>query len=116
MQFHNLKKNKANRKAKRVGRGGTRGKTSGRGTKGQNARAGRKKRPEMRDIIKRLPKLRGRGKNFLKSRFEKPLAINISRVKAHFKEGEEINAKTLLEKGLIKTRNGRMPRIKILNG
>ena len=116
MQFHNLKRNTANRKAKRVGRGGTRGKTSGRGTKGQNARAGRKKRPEMRDIIKRLPKLRGRGKNFLKSRKAKPLPINLSRVKAHFKEGEEINAKTLLEKGLIKTRSGKLPEIKILNG
>lgn len=116
MQFHNLKRNKANRKTKRVGRGGTRGKTSGRGTKGQNARAGRKKRPEMRDIIKRLPKLRGRGKNFLKSRLEKPQPINISRVKEHFKKGEEINATTLLAKGLIKIRNGRLPKIKILNG
>jgi large subunit ribosomal protein L15 len=116
MQFNNIKKNKANRKAKQVGRGGTRGKTSGRGTKGQNARSGRKKRPEMRDIIKRLPKLRGRGKNFLKSRFEKPLAINRSKVKDHFKEGEEITAKALLEKGLIKIRNGKLPRIKILNG
>lgn len=116
MQFHNLKKNRANRKAKQVGRGGTRGKTSGRGTKGQNARSGRKKRPEMRDIIKRLPKLRGRGKNFLKSRQEKPLPINTSRVKMYFKEGEEITAKALLEKGLIKMRNGRLPRIKVLNG
>jgi large subunit ribosomal protein L15 len=116
MQFNNLKKNKANRKAKRIGRGGTRGKTSGRGTKGQNARSGRKKRPEMRDIIKRLPKLRGRGKNFLKSRKTKSLPINLSRVKSYFKEGEEITVKTLLEKGLIKTKNGRIPKIKILNG
>ena len=116
MQLHNLKRNKTNRKAKQVGRGGTRGKTSGRGTKGQNARAGRKKRPEMRDVIKRFPKLRGRGKNFLKSRQIKPLAINLSRVRIHFKEGEEINAKTLLEKGLIKTKNGKLPKVKILNG
>jgi len=116
MQFHNLKKNRANRKAKQIGRGGTRGKTSGRGTKGQNARAGRKKRPEMRDIIKRLPKLRGRGKNFLKSRKVKPLAINISRVKAYFKEEETINAKTLLGKGIIKAKSGKLPKVKILNG
>lgn len=116
MQFHNLKKNKANRKAKQVGRGGTRGKTSGRGTKGQNARSGRKKRPEMRDVIKRLPKLRGRGKNFLKSRKAKPLAVNISKIKPLFKEGEEMNAKTLFEKGVIKKKNGRLPKIKILNG
>ena len=116
MQFHNLKKNKANRKAKQVGRGGTRGKTAGRGTKGQNARAGRKKRPEMRDIIKRFPKLRGRGKNSLKTRKVKPLPINMSRIQSHFKEGEEVNAKTLLAKGLIKTISGRLPKVKILNG
>lgn len=116
MQFNNLKKNKNNRKAKQIGRGGARGKTSGRGTKGQNARAGRKKRPEWRDVIKRLPKLRGRGKNSLKSRKVKSLAINLSRIKSHFKEGEEINAKTLLTKGLIKTKSGKLPKIKILNG
>lgn len=68
MQFHNLKRNTPNKKSKQVGRGGKRGKTSGRGTKGQNARAGRKKRPESRDIIKRVPKLRGRGTSSLKSR------------------------------------------------
>ncbi len=68
MQFHTLKRKNKNKKSKQVGRGGTRGKTSGRGTKGQNARAGRKKRPELRDFIKRVPKLRGRGKSSLKSR------------------------------------------------
>ncbi|KKU50147.1 MAG: hypothetical protein A3F53_00570 [Candidatus Zambryskibacteria bacterium RIFCSPHIGHO2_12_FULL_48_10] len=68
MQFHTLKRKTPNHKSKQVGRGGTRGKTAGRGTKGQNARAGRKKRPEIRDVIKRVPKLRGRGKSSLKSR------------------------------------------------
>lgn len=67
MQFHSLKRKTPNTRSKQVGRGGTRGKTSGRGTKGQNARAGRKKRPELRDFIKRVPKLRGRGKNSNKS-------------------------------------------------
>lgn len=42
-----------------VGRGGKHAKTSGRGGKGQTARAGNKRRPELRDIIKKLPKLRG---------------------------------------------------------
>jgi large subunit ribosomal protein L15 len=116
MQLHNLKKNTANKKAKQVGRGGVHGKTSGRGTKGQNARSGRKKRPEMRDVIKRLPKLRGRGVNSLKSRKEKPLVVNFSEVKKHFKTKEEITAKLLLEKGIIKTKNGRVPKIKVLNG
>jgi len=67
MQFHNLQAKTKRKYARQVGRGGTRGKTAGRGTKGQNARAGRKKRPELRDIIKRIPKLRGRGKSSLKS-------------------------------------------------
>ncbi|MEK7194527.1 MAG: uL15 family ribosomal protein [Patescibacteria group bacterium] len=67
MQSHNLKSKTKRTRSKQVGRGGTRGKTSGRGTKGQNARAGRKKRPEIRDFIKRFPKLRGRGKSSLKS-------------------------------------------------
>lgn len=67
MQFHTLKRKTKNKKARQVGRGGTRGKTSGRGTKGQNARAGRKKRPESRDMIAHIPKLRGRGISGLKS-------------------------------------------------
>jgi len=114
MQFHNLKKNKTNRKAKQVGRGGTRGKTSGRGTKGQNARAGRKKRPEMRDIIKRLPKLRGRGKNSLKTRFENIFIVKLSVLEEKFKAGEKINPNILLEKGIIKRRIGKIPAVKIL--
>ncbi len=42
-----------------MGRGGKHAKTSGRGGKGQTARAGNKRRPELRDIIKKLPKMRG---------------------------------------------------------
>lgn len=70
MQFHNLQSKTKRKKSRQVGRGQSsgRGKTSGRGTKGQNARAGNKKRPEIRDVIKRLPKLRGRGVSSLKSR------------------------------------------------
>ena len=67
MQFHTLQSKTKRKRARQVGRGGTRGKTAGRGTKGQNARAGGKKRPELRDIIKRIPKLRGRGRSSLKS-------------------------------------------------
>jgi len=114
MQFHNLKKNSSNRKSKQVGRGGTRGKTSGRGTKGQNARAGRKKRPEMRDIIKRLPKLRGRGKNFLKSRFDENSVVTLSQLESNFSAGDTINVKALAQKGLISLKSGKMPSVKIL--
>lgn len=115
MQFHNLKKNKSNRKAKQVGRGGTRGKTSGKGTKGQNARSGRKKRPEMRDIIKRLPKLRGRGKNFLKSRLEKASPVKLSVLDEKFTTGAIISRQVLLENGIITKKAGKLPRVKILS-
>lgn len=95
MQIHNIKKSKGRIKSVSVGRGGKRGKTSGRGTKGQKARAGRKIRPEIRDFIKRLPKLRGRGKNFLHSIKEKNIIINLSELIV-FKDKKEINAKDIL--------------------
>ncbi len=59
MQIHNLKRKYKNKKDRIVGRGGKHAKTSGRGGKGQTARAGNKRRPELRDIIKKLPKMRG---------------------------------------------------------
>jgi large subunit ribosomal protein L15 len=111
MQLHQIKKNKNNRKAKQVGRGGTRGKTAGRGTKGQNARSGRKKRPEMRDIIKRLPKLRGRGKNFLKSRFAATQAINLGTLESNFASGETVDRASLEAKKLLRGKE-----VKILAG
>ncbi len=116
MQFHNLKKNSSNRKAKQVGRGGSRGKTSGRGTKGQNARSGRKKRPEWRDIIKRLPKLRGRGKNSLKTRLDEAKAIKLGDIEKVFEKGATISPATLVAKELVSIKSGVTPRIKILVG
>ncbi len=59
MQINNLKRKHKNKKDRIVGRGGKHAKTSGRGGKGQTARAGNKRRPELRDIIKKLPKNRG---------------------------------------------------------
>lgn len=59
MQTHNLKRTHKNKRDRLVGRGGKHAKTSGRGGKGQTARAGNKRRPELRDIIKKLPKNRG---------------------------------------------------------
>jgi ribosomal protein L15 len=59
MQIHLLKRTHKNKKDRLVGRGGKHAKTSGRGGKGQTARAGNKRRPELRDIIKKLPKNRG---------------------------------------------------------
>lgn len=114
MQSHNLKRNHPNTKGKTVGRGGTRGKTAGRGTKGQNARAGHKKRPEIRDFIKRVPKLRGRGKNINTSIELKPLVVNIGDLNKVFKDGDSVSPKTLVKAGLIKNISKNLPRVKIL--
>lgn len=116
MQRHNLKRQHQNKKGRQIGRGGTRGKTSGRGTKGQNARAGHKKRPELRDFIKRIPKLRGRGKNLNTSIETKPKVLSLSVISAKFSTGEVVSLKTLAEKGLISTKKGILPKVKILGG
>ncbi len=112
MQNHNIKRLHKNKSKRIVGRGGKHAKTSGRGTKGQNARAGHKKRPEIRDFIKRIPKLRGRGKNINTSIQEKSLVVNLREINIAYKVGETVSRETLLEKGLIK--NGRALVVKIL--
>lgn len=61
MQLHQLQPLYKLKDKKRIGRGGKRGTYSGRGQKGQKARAGHKIRPALRDLIQRLPKLRGIG-------------------------------------------------------
>lgn len=112
MQYHNLKRKTANKKSRQVGRGGTRGKTSGRGTKGQLARAGHKARPEIRDIIKRLPKLRGYS---FKSIDYKPETVDLSKIDAAFKANDTVSPVTLLEKGLVRQVGGAAPTVKILS-
>ena len=114
MQIHNLVQKTENKKRMIVGRGGHRGKTSGRGGKGQTARAGNKRRPELRDFIKRLPKLRGRGVNQHKSIETRPVIVNLEALEIAFKAGEVVTPKTLLEKKVISTKDGRTPKVKIL--
>ncbi len=114
MQLHNLIPKTKNKKTMLVGRGGKRGKTSGRGTKGQNARSGHKKRPELRDFIKRIPKLRGRGVNSNKTIETKPVILNLGDIEAILTSGGDINPKTLIEKKIISTIDGKIPYVKIL--
>lgn len=115
MQRNNLQRKTKLVTSAQVGRGGTRGKTSGRGTKGQNARAGHKNRPEMRDIIKKLPKLRGRGKNSNKPVSEKYVVVLISKIEREFSKGDIVSPQSIVEKGLAKKRLGKFPRVKILS-
>jgi large subunit ribosomal protein L15 len=116
MQTNNLKRKTKNKKRMIVARGGRRGKTAGRGTKGQKARAGHKIRPEIRDVIKRIPKMRGHGKNSNFSIQRKPVVINLGALEAVFSDGDTVTRKVLLEKGLIETYKGRLPEVKILGG
>jgi large subunit ribosomal protein L15 len=114
MQLNNLIPRTKNKKTMIVGRGGKRGKTSGRGGKGQTARAGNKRRPEVRDFIKRIPKLRGRGKQGLRSIQDKRFVINLDVIEEIYKAGDVVSPATLLEKKAITTFNGKLPVVKIL--
>ena len=111
MQLHELQRAHPNKKEKRVGRGGKRGKTSGRGTKGQKARAGHRIRPEVRDFIKKLPKLRGY--NF-KSIETKPFVVNVSDLERVFVAGDTVNPAEIGKRGLVRARKGAVPAVKIL--
>lgn len=101
MRLHELKS--ISKKKKRVGRGGKRGTTSGRGTKGQKSRSGHVIRPAERDLILKLPKMRG-FRNKPKS--DKPVILNLSEVqKALAPRAEQgkivITAELLREAGLV---------------
>lgn len=110
MQLHTLQTGK-HKKAKRIGRGGKRGTFSGRGTKGQRARAGRRIRPQMRDILMKIPKKRGYRFTTFRAR---PQVINLHVLNAAFSEGEIISPQTLVEKGIISKRGGTHHPVKIL--
>jgi len=112
MQLHQIQPKNKLKKKKRVGRGGKRGTYSGRGVKGQKARAGHKLQPIIREIIKKYPKLRGYNFNPLQKR---PLEIvNLSQIEVKFKEGEIVTPESLIKKKLIKKIKGRIPQVKIL--
>lgn len=116
--LHTLKRT-SKRAYRRVGRGqsSTRGKQSGRGGKGQTARAGNKRRPELRDIIKKIPKRRGWGKNrgrtvwALKPR---PLTVTLAQIEALFESGAEISPKSIVAKGILAYKKKHLPMVKIV--
>lgn len=111
MQLHQLKPIHKLKKRKRVGRGGKRGTYSGRGVKGQKARAGRKLPPVIRELIKRYPKLRGYRHG---GRPKETAIINIKFLEKKYNKGETINPESLIKKGIIRKIKGRIPKVKIL--
>ena len=114
-----IKRQHPNKDRKYIGRGGKRGKTSGKGTKGQKARAGRKIRPALRDIIKKLPRRRGvtinkRGSMFTTVRSE-PVNITLTQLDKAFSAGDKVTREILVEKGVVKKSRGKFSKVKILN-
>lgn len=94
------------KKVQRVGRGigSRRGDTSGRGGKGDSARAGYRKRFGYEGgqvpLYRKLP-IRG----FTRGRFVKPcFAINLAEIEQYFNDGDVVNYATLREKKLIPRR------------
>ena len=112
--MNQLKRKTPNKQSKRIGRGGLRGKTSGRGHKGQKQHGGHGIRAEIRDQIKKLPKLRGRGKNSNKSIHPDNIAINLALIELNYAAGETVSPATLKEKGLINGASSRKADVKVL--
>jgi len=98
MQIHQIKPSIKNRK-KRVGRGGKRGTYSGRGVKGQNSRAGNKKAPVIREVIKKYHKLRGYRFNSFSPTNQ---VVNLAVIEKNFENQEIISPKTLSLKKIVK--------------
>ncbi|GIW67421.1 MAG: 50S ribosomal protein L15 [Candidatus Parcubacteria bacterium] len=97
MQVHQIKFKL--KKKNRVGRGGKRGSYSGRGIKGQKARAGRRIRPALRDVILKFPKKRG----WANIKIEKNiLEVNLEKINEKFQPGEIVSPETLKEKKILR--------------
>ena len=97
---------------KRVGRGGSRGGTSGRGHKGQNARSGGPKgrgfEGGQTPLQRRLPK-----RGFNNANFSREVSlVNIKSLERVFSEGTEINALILAQHGLIKPKKSEQKDLK----
>lgn len=113
MKLHELSNGKREAKGRqRVGRGvGSKGKTSGRGHKGQKSRAGytRKfgKEGGQLPLYQKLPK-----RGFTRGGFIVPIfSINLGMLENVYEDGETVNRETLLEKGFPLRR---VKRVKIM--
>jgi len=114
-QLHNLSSN--NKDRKNIGRGGSRGGTSGRGHKGQRARTSGNAPAGFEGgqmpLYRRLPK-----RGFTNARFDaEVVAVGLERIAKAFNEGEMVTRESLIERGVIKRHKGKKAfAIKILGG
>ncbi|HEY4497904.1 MAG TPA: uL15 family ribosomal protein [Candidatus Paceibacterota bacterium] len=117
MQAHNLVKPAGQKEKRRIGRGGKRGSFSGRGIKGQKSRAGRRIRPQIRDVVKKIHKRRGYGKNRGKSFGylpQKPTVVSKRSIEDAFEDGAHITPQELVERKLVRRTKGRKLVVKVL--
>ena len=85
--------------------------------KGQKARARHKIRPAERDMIKKIPKLRGHGKNRARTVNPdrvRPVGVNLKELELAFKDGDKVSPRELAGKKVVRTPAGRVPKVKIL--
>jgi large subunit ribosomal protein L15 len=103
------------RSSKRLGQGhgSGRGKTGGRGTKGQNAKGSRSLSFEggALTLIKRLPFMKGKGKN--KSFKNQPVGVNIESLNS-LKKGTVVDIKTLITEKIVDAECAKKYGVKIL--
>ncbi len=111
MQTHELKPRHKSKDKKIVGRGGKKGTYSGRGGKGQSARSGRKMVPIIRELIKRYPKLKGYRAFAIENDFQ---VVNLDVLEKKMKDGDVVNPKNLISKGIVNLVKGNIPQVKIL--
>lgn len=101
MQAHHLR-GTARRRRKRLGRGigSRRGTYSGRGVKGQKARAGARLRPGFEGgrtpLYSRLPKRRG-----FRSRHPKAKVVNVEVLEGRFPQGATVDRRALIRAGVV---------------
>ncbi len=111
MQVHQLQPKHISKDRKIVGRGGKKGTYSGKGGKGQTARAGRKLVPIIRELIKRYPKLKGY-RSFAME--DTARVVSIQMLQKHVTDGDVITPDYLIQKGMVRMIKGKTPSIKIL--
>jgi large subunit ribosomal protein L15 len=105
MKLHDLRPAEGSKKKRtRVGRGisAGKGKTAGRGTKGQGARSGGGKGPYFEGgqlpLVRRLPFKRG-FTNIFRIEYQE---VNVDSLEERFGKGDTVTPETLAEKGLIR--------------
>lgn len=111
MQLHQLQPTPRPQKPKRIGRGGKKGWTSGRGSKGQRSRAGARLKPFVREIFKRYPKLRGYR---VSTRPSSVLTVNLEKLEKFFQADETVNPAVLLKNGFVSFPGKKISPVKIL--